>query len=69
MSDTVYTYTNTRGTTYYLNTKEIEGWDGKIRSIYYFSKDQRPTGCWIPADRVVAESPKTGLPMLKKVAV
>lgn len=66
MSNEIYTYINTKGTMYYLNTQEVDNFDGKRRSIYYFSKDQRPTACGLPEGRMIVENPKTGLPFLRK---
>lgn len=63
-----YTYTNSRGTQYFLNTKQIErrGNTGKTLTIYYFSKDERDTGCELPDGKTVVENAKSGLPVLKK---
>ncbi|MEM5802231.1 MAG: hypothetical protein QXQ18_02495 [Candidatus Aenigmatarchaeota archaeon] len=52
-----YSYTNSKGQTYWLHTK-----GGKL---FYFSKD--PEGAIdLPEGFVVVENPKTGLPMIRK---
>jgi len=64
-----YSYTNTKGTTYYLHTKETTLKNGRVQRIYFFAKDIREEGSLdaIPEGRMVAES-KNGLPVLKKSA-
>ena len=37
-----YKHTNSKGVTYYLNSKEVTLRGGKLQKIYYFSKDERP---------------------------
>lgn len=61
-----YAHTNSRGKQYFLNTKEVTLRNGKLTTIYYFSKDERDTGCELPERYVVAENSRTGLPVLKK---
>lgn len=62
-----YEHTNTKGIKYYLNSKEITlRGSGKTQRIFYFSKDERPTGVDLPSGYQVVESKKTGLPVLKK---
>lgn len=63
-----YQYTNSKGTTYYLNTKNVPLRGGRLYPIYYFSKDQRPEGCPLPEGRTVRETAKSGLPVLAKVS-
>ena len=61
-----FSHTNSKGTTYYLNSKDVTlKSTGRVQTIYYFSKDKRSTGCDLPAGKVVIENSKTGLPMLK----
>jgi hypothetical protein len=55
-----YKHTNSKGVTYYLNSKEVTLRGGKVQTIYYFSKDQRPEGCELPAGFVVNENPRNG---------
>jgi hypothetical protein len=39
---------------------------GKQQRIYYFSKDQRPEGCDLPADYKVGENPRNGFLTVKR---
>jgi len=62
-----FAYKNSRGATYYLHYK-----DTPKTTLYYFAKAIKPKEAdggpldEVPADRVVVESKKTGLPLLKK---
>lgn len=63
-----YSYTNSKGTTYYLHSKETTLKNGRVQRIYFFAKDVREGSLdSIPDGRMVAES-KNGLPVLKKAA-
>ena len=56
-----YKHTNSRGVTYYLNSKEVTLRGGKKQTIYYFSKDERPEGIDdLPAGMVVNENDRNG---------
>ena len=61
-----YEHKNSKGKTYYLNTKEVP-FGGKPRSIYYFSGKINPvTACKeLPEGKVVVENEKNGFLMLK----
>ena len=61
-----YKHTNSKGVTYYLNSKEVTLRGGKKQTIYYFSKDQRPEGCDLPSDREVNENPRNGFLTVKR---
>lgn len=61
-----YKHTNSKGVTYYLNTKMVTLRGGKQQRIYYFSKDQRPEGCDLPADYKVGENPRNGFLTVKR---
>jgi hypothetical protein len=62
-----YSFTNSKGTTYYLHNKKSMTSTGKERTLFYFSKEMREgeTLDAVPAGYSVAEM-KTGLPVLKK---
>ena len=62
-----YSFTNSKGTTYYLHTKKSLTSTGKERTLFYFSKELRQDDALdaVPAGYDVAEM-KTGLPVLKK---
>lgn len=62
-----YKHTNSKGVTYYLNSKEVTLRGGKRQTIYYFSKDERPEGVDdIPAGYTVNENPRNGFLTLKR---
>lgn len=61
-----YVYTNAKGDKYYLNSKEVQ-LNPRVKStIFYFSKNEMPEGCELPADREVAENPKNGFPIVRR---
>jgi len=55
-----YQHTNSKGVTYYLNSKEVTLRGGKKQTIYYFSKDERPEGTDLPAGFSVNENARNG---------
>jgi len=62
-----YKHTNSKGVTYYLNSKAVTLRGGKVQTIYYFSKDERKdTGVDLPDDRSVNENPRNGFLTLKR---
>ena len=62
-----YKHTNSKGVTYYLNSKAVTLRGGKEQTIYYFSKDERPEGCDLPAGMEVNENPRNGFLTVKRV--
>jgi hypothetical protein len=64
-----YSFTNSKGVTYYLHTKKSTTSSGKERTLFYFSKELREPEALdaVPAGYDVVEM-KTGLPVLKKTA-
>ena len=62
-----YSHTNSKGVKYYLNSKAVTLRGGKQQTIYYFSKDERPEGCELPAGKQVNENPRNGFLTLKSV--
>lgn len=62
-----YSHTNSKGIKYYLNTKEVMLRGGKKQSIFYFSKDERPENCELPAYMQVNENPRNGFLTVKRV--
>jgi len=59
------TYTNKKGVVYYLNYKKVK-FGGKMRDLYFFSKDKRSTYCEnLPPGYTIVENKKTGLPLVK----
>lgn len=62
-----YTHTNSKGVTYYLNSKEVTLRGGKVQRIYYFSKDERPESIdAVPEGMVVNENPRNGFLTVKR---
>jgi hypothetical protein len=62
-----YKHTNSKGVTYYLNSKDVTLRGGKTQTIYYFSKDMRDdTATDLPDDRKVEENPRNGFLTLKR---
>jgi len=62
-----YKHTNSKGVTYYLNTKMVVLRGGKEQRIYYFSKDERDeTGTDLPDDMTVNENPRNGFLTVKR---
>lgn len=61
-----YKHTNSKGVTYYLNSKEVTLRGGKLQTIYYFSKDERPEGCDLPDGYEVNENIRNGFLTIKR---
>lgn len=62
-----YSYTNSKGQTYFLHTRDVVLKNGRKQTIYFFARDQRP-GVMdaVPAGYMVMETKRTGMPVLKK---
>lgn len=62
-----YAYTNSRGRTYYLNSKVVNlKSNGFQQRIFFFTKDLRETSCSLPEGYIVREAAKNGLPVVSK---
>ena len=62
-----YQHTNSKGVTYFLNSKDVVLRGGKKQTIYYFSKDQRAeTIDALPAGKEVGENPRNGFLTVKR---
>ncbi len=63
-----FTFTNSKGKTYFLHCKEVKSSTGKTRDLYFFAGDLRPEIAVneVPAGKQVVEL-ASGLPVLKKV--
>lgn len=61
-----YKHTNSKGVTYYLNSKNVTLRGGKDQRIYYFSKDERPEASDLPSGFVVNENPRNGFLTVKR---
>ncbi len=61
-----YKHENSKGVTYYLNSKKVTLRGGKEQTIYYFSKDERKdTAVDLPSTKSVNENPRNGFLTLK----
>lgn len=61
-----YSYTNSKGKTYYLHGKTRTLKSGKQSTLYYFAKEIKDEALdSVPMGYMVSES-KNGLPVLKK---
>jgi len=64
-----YSYTNSKGQTYYLHTREVTLKNGRKQRIYFFARDIRDGALEeVPAGYQVVETKRTGMPVLKKSA-
>ena len=62
-----YAYTNSKGQTYYLHTREVTLKNGRVQRIYFFARDVRDGALeQVPAGYQVVETERTGMPVLKK---
>ena len=61
-----YSHTNSKGSTYYLHSKDVTLRGGRNQTIYYFSKEEGSKSCDLPSGKKVIENERTGLPFLKK---
>lgn len=63
-----FSYTNKKGQTYYLHTKEVTLKNGRVQKIYYFCRDVRPEAISeVPEGMEVMETQRTGMPVLKRI--
>lgn len=61
-----YKHTNSKGVTYYLNSKKVTLRGGKEQVIHYFSKDERPEAADLPEGFIVNENPRNGFLTVKR---
>jgi len=63
-----YTFTNSKGKTYFLHSKKVTPKSGKSRDLFFFAGDLRPEFAvdQVPAGKQVVEM-KSGLPVLKNI--
>jgi len=62
-----YSFTNSKGKTYYLHCKQVALKSGVTRDLFFFAGDERPEFAveQVPDGKHVVEM-KSGLPVLKK---
>lgn len=62
-----FSYTNAKGQTYYLHTKEVTLKNGRVQRIYYFARDIREGALdAVPEGYEVMETKRTNMPVLKR---
>jgi hypothetical protein len=62
-----YSYTNSKGQTYYLHTRDVTLKNGRVQTIYFFARDIRDGSLMeVPAGYEVVETKRTGMPVLKR---
>ncbi len=69
MADQVnaFAYTNSKGQTYYLHTREVTLKNGRVQRIYFFARDVRDGALEaVPEGYEVVETQRTGMPVLKR---
>jgi len=63
-----FKFTNSKGVTYYLHSKDVKLKNGRNQTIYYFARDIRDNGLEaIPEGKEVIETKRTGMPVLRNV--
>ncbi|MDR0463316.1 MAG: hypothetical protein LBG64_03805 [Pseudomonadales bacterium] len=62
-----FSYTNAKGQTYYLHTKDVTLKNGRKQTIYFFAREVRDGALnEVPAGYEVMETARTGMPVLKR---
>lgn len=62
-----FEFKNSKGISYYLHSRVVDLKGGRKQTIYYFAREVRPGALdSLPAGYKVVETPKTGMPILKK---
>lgn len=62
-----FSYTNSKGQTYYLHKKMVTLKNGITRPIFFFARDVRAEAVdEVPAGYEVVETKRTGMPVLRK---
>ncbi len=62
-----FEFKNSKGISYYLHSRVVDLKGGRKQTIYYFAREVRPGALEsLPEGYKVVETPKTGMPILKK---
>ena len=62
-----FSYTNSKGQTYYLHNKDVTLKNGRTQTIYFFAREVREGSLdAVPAGMEVMETQRTGMPVLKR---
>ena len=63
-----FQYTNSKGVTYYLHSKDVKLKNGKMQTIYFFARDIREEALEaVPEGKEVIETKRTGMPVLRNI--
>ncbi len=64
-----FSYTNSKGQTYFLHKKMVTLKNGITRPIFFFARDERDGAIdEVPEGYEVVETKRTGMPVLRKAA-
>lgn len=68
MAANAFSYTNKKGQTYYLHTREVVLKNGRKQTIFFFARDVREKMALaeVPDAYMVIETSRTGMPVLKR---
>lgn len=62
-----FAYTNSKGQTYYLHTRQVTLKNLRVQTIYFFARDVRDGALEaVPEGYEVVETERTGMPVLKR---
>lgn len=63
-----YSYTNSKGQTYYLHGKDVTLKNGRVQRIYFFARDVREGSLEaVPEGLEVMETARTKMPVLRRI--
>lgn len=66
-STMAFSYTNSKGQTYFLHKKDVTLKNGRAQTIFFFAREVRDGALdAVPAGYKVVETERTGMPVLKK---
>ena len=62
-----YEFKNSKGVSYFLHSKDVTLKGGRQQRIFYFAREVKPGAIdAVPEGYLAIETPKTGMPILKK---
>ena len=63
-----FSFTNSKGVTYYLHFRDVTLRGGREQRIYFFARDERENSLdAVPEGYEVVETERTGMPVLRKI--